>query len=114
MYHHATSTTPDDGLRRSPARQLVLGCGLLCWLCTGLLCAQPASDEPRLLPSRERTFRIPFQTQPGERRLREVQLYYSVDQGRTWRPYATATPEQGYFQQFTAPTDGQYWFSVRT
>src|SRR5262249_37243060 len=52
--------------------------------------------------------------QPGERRLREVQLYYSVDQGRTWRLYTSAQPDQGFFQQFTAPADGLYCFSVRT
>jgi hypothetical protein len=71
-------------------------------------------DDVRVSPSRERSFRIPFQTQTGERRIREVQLYYSTDQGRTWQQYATATPEQGYFPQFNAPQDGTYWFSVRT
>jgi hypothetical protein len=76
--------------------------------------AQSLGEEGRLLPTKEPTFKIPFQTQPGERRLREVQLFYSVDQGRTWRHFASALPDQGHFQQFTAPTDGQYWFSVRT
>jgi len=76
--------------------------------------AAQAGDDVRVSPSKDRTFRIPFQTQPGDRRLREIQLYYSADQGRTWRHYATATPEQGYFQQFTAPQDGTYWFAVRT
>jgi hypothetical protein len=73
-----------------------------------------AADDVRLTPSKERTFRIPFQTQPNERRLREVQLMVSTDQGRSWKLTASATPEQGYFQQFTAPQDGLYWFSVRT
>lgn len=79
---------------------------------TGFLQAQ--TEDVRVSPSKERTFRIPFQTQPGERRLREIQLHYSTDQGRIWRHYATATPDQGYFQQFSAPQDGAYWFAVRT
>jgi hypothetical protein len=79
----------------------------------GAAVAQGA-DDVRVSPTKDRTFRIPFQTQPGDRRLREIQLYYSMDQGRTWRQYATATPDQGYFQQFTAPQDGMYWFAVRT
>jgi hypothetical protein len=74
---------------------------------------QQPLDEARVYPSKERTFRIPFQPQTGEQRLREVHLLYSIDQGRSWRPYATAMPEQGFFQ-FTAPADGLYWFSVRT
>jgi len=87
---------------------LLLGSGSL------TLVAQPPSEEPRVLPTRDRTFRIPFQTQPGERRLREVQLHYSTDQGRTWRQYGLARPEDGSFQPFTAAADGLYWFSVRT
>lgn len=73
-----------------------------------------APDEPRVMPSKDRAFRIPFQTQPGERNLREVRLYYSTDQGRGWQLFATATPAQGFFQNFTATADGSYWFAVRT
>src|SRR5262249_40415608 len=40
--------------------------------------------------------------------------YVSTDQGRTWQLYANATPDQGYFKQFTAEHDGLYWFAVRT
>lgn len=77
--------------------------------------AQVAAEEPRLVPSKERVFRIPFQTsQPNDRRLREVQLFVSTDRGVTWRSAATAAPDQGFFQQFTAPQDGLYWFAVRT
>ena len=94
------------------------------WIPTALLLTAfagvngPASAQPpddvRILPSRERTFRIPFQIPPGEQRIREVQLYYSIDQGRSWRPSAVAVPSQGYFSQFTSPQDGLYWFAVRT
>jgi hypothetical protein len=102
---------PDLSIAASLRRCVAVSAGML--LLTGLLHAQ-ATDDVRVSPSKERTFRIPFQTQPGERRLREVQLFYSVDQGRTWRHAATAAPEQGFFNQFTAPSDGTYWFAVRT
>src|SRR5215468_415998 len=81
---------------------------------SGTASAQAPVDDVRPISTKEPTFRIPFQTQPGERRLREVHLFYSTDQGRTWRHYATTTPDQGFFQQFTAQADGLYWFSVRT
>jgi hypothetical protein len=63
--------------------------------------------------SRFSVFRIPFQTETSERRLRQVQLYVSTDQGQTWQPANTATPDQRYFD-FRAMRDGLYWFAVRT
>jgi len=73
--------------------------------------AQAPADE--LTYSQKQVFRIPFQAEAGPTRLKEVQLYYSTDQGRTWQPYASAAPEQGWFK-FTAERDGLYWFAVRT
>lgn len=108
------SSTPDARLSARPSAVRRLALLLLLGSCSLTLLAQPPSDEPRILPTRDRTFRIPFQTQPGERRLREVQLHYSTDQGRTWRQYGLARPEDGSFQPFTAAADGLYWFSVRT
>jgi hypothetical protein len=58
-------------------------------------------------------FKIPFETEPGSPRLKEIQLYVSTDQGHTWQPSARVLPEQGYFT-FTAERDGMYWFAVRT
>lgn len=58
-------------------------------------------------------FRIPFNTDPSERRLKQVQLYYSTDQGQTWHPYNHVTPDQKFFD-FQASGDGVYWFAVRT
>lgn len=100
---------------RQPAAffRLALRAGiLLLLLAPSAVFAQPL-DEAKVFPSKERTFRIPFQPQTGEQRLREVHLLYSTDQARTWRAYATSAPDQGYFQ-FTAPSDGLYWFAVRT
>lgn len=66
-----------------------------------------------VIPSRFRTFRIPFNVGTGGGQIRQVQLYVSTDQGRTWQPSATAPPEQGFFR-FVAERDGQYWFAVQT
>jgi hypothetical protein len=37
----------------------------------------------------------------------------SRDKGRNWRDVQAVAPEAGKFQ-FQAPSDGEYWFSVRT
>ncbi|HZU35767.1 MAG TPA: hypothetical protein VFA18_07660, partial [Gemmataceae bacterium] len=46
-------------------------------------------------------------------RLREVQLWSSTDQGKTWTPAGSVAPEAGFFS-FTADRDGLFYFSVRT
>jgi hypothetical protein len=63
--------------------------------------------------TRQPLFRIPFQTDPNERRIKQVWLYVSNDQGRTWHPNSNVRPEEGAFM-FNAPKDGLYWFTVRT
>jgi hypothetical protein len=71
---------------------------------------QPPAN--RIIYSRQSAFRIPFETD-GDRRLQEVQLYVSEDQGQTWQQKATAPPEQHGFY-FRADHDGLYGFAVRT
>jgi hypothetical protein len=78
--------------------------------------ASPGYGQPsgnRIIYSRQPVFRIPFETDAGERRLQEVQLYVSEDRGQTWKPAATVPPEQRGFN-FRAEHDGLYWFTVRT
>jgi hypothetical protein len=61
-------------------------------------------------------FRIPFRYDPTEmQRLqaREVQLYVSTDHGTRWRMVDRAEPRADHFD-FLAPSDGEYWFAVRT
>src|SRR5438093_1782603 len=64
-----------------------------------------------ILYSRYRQFRIPFQV--GQPRLKQLQLYVSSDQGKTWQPSATAPPDQGHFR-FLSDRDGLFWFAVQT
>jgi hypothetical protein len=63
--------------------------------------------------ARQFTFYIPFQVDPGERRIREVQLYASENRGTNWDQVAVAKPAETRFS-FTARHDGVYWFTVRT
>src|ERR1700681_3384510 len=63
--------------------------------------------------SRYADFRIPFQPETGERRLKQVQLFDSTDQGQTWQQVVVVEPERRHFD-FHAPHDGLYWFAVRT
>src|SRR5205807_880112 len=62
--------------------------------------------------AQKQVFRIPFQIDPGETRIREVQLYARTA-GGTWDQVASARPGDTYFL-FTAPRDGWYDFTVRT
>jgi hypothetical protein len=71
------------------------------------------SPGNRIIYSRQAVFRIPFETDGGERRLQEVQLYVSEDRGLTWKESARVPPEQRSFN-FRAEHDGLYWFTVRT
>lgn len=73
---------------------------------------QPPKGQP--IHSREKAFRVPFSVPPLERpRLAEVQLYFSIDRGNTWKQYSAVKPDDESFT-FAARGDGEYWFTVRT
>jgi hypothetical protein len=70
--------------------------------------------QPQMLYARQRQINIPFDPDPAEaHRLKQLQLYYSTDQGRSWHLGATAAPDQKRFN-FIAEGDGLYWFAVQT
>jgi hypothetical protein len=81
----------------------------------GLLAAAARAQDPgqEILYSKYRQFRIPFKTDPGVARLRQLQLFVSTDQGRSWQPNAIVTPDQSQFS-FLCDRDGTYWFTVQT
>jgi hypothetical protein len=69
---------------------------------------------PQTLYAKQRTINIPFEPDAGEaHRLKQLQLYYSTDQGRHWSVGATAAPDQKKFS-FVAEGDGLYLFAVQT
>jgi hypothetical protein len=56
--------------------------------------------------------RIPISIDPPRRpEIKEIHLFVSSDEGKTWNEQAVATPEQETFP-FFAPRDGMYWFTV--
>jgi hypothetical protein len=85
---------------------VVLGLGLLA-------AGEPgATVEPVRVSARQMD--IPFRLDPASREeVRELSLYVSRDEGKSWTLAATARPEEERFP-FKAPKDGAYWFAVRT
>ena len=62
---------------------------------------------------RERNIQIPIVIPPEKQRdLRELILFVSNNQGKSWDMAALAKPEHSAFV-FHAPSDGQYWFKVQ-
>jgi hypothetical protein len=63
-------------------------------------------------PIKERSLRIPIKVDPARRsQIKELRLFSSSDQGKTWQQVGVAHPDDSGFP-FNAPTDGEYWFSV--
>ena len=63
--------------------------------------------------SRYRQFRIPFQSNLAQQGIKQLQLFVSMDNGRSWQPSAFAAPEQAHFR-FLSDRDGLFWFAVQT
>lgn len=63
--------------------------------------------------SRHREFRIPFQANLSQQGVKQLQLFVSTDNGRSWQAVALASPEQGQFR-FASGRDGMFWFAVQT
>jgi hypothetical protein len=78
----------------------------------GLLLAQAPANIDTAFANRHE-LRIPFKNGPDAQNLKQLQLFVSTDEGRTWLPRATVAPDQQKFQ-FTAERDGIYWFSVQS
>lgn len=83
------------------------------WLaCTCLLLAAGSPAAEDVVHINQRGFQIPIRVQPERQsEVRELVLYLSRDQGRTWEIYARATPDRKAFD-FHAAGDGLLYFSV--
>ncbi len=89
---------------------------LLLLVVAGWLCFQraPAQDATAgILYSKSRAFRIPFNAGTNEANLKQLQLFYSLDEGKSWQEAAVVAPREGAFR-FVAERDGYYWFTVQT
>src|SRR5262245_10567520 len=56
---------------------------------------------------------IPF-GQEGMAQVKQVNLFYSTDQGQDWKWHDSAQPGAAKFKTFLAPADGTYWFAVQS
>ena len=88
-------------------------CVLPLLLLPAFLLAQGPQPGVETTYANKREFRIPFNPGPGAQNIKQLQLFVSTDQGKTWLPSAIVAPEQGKFQ-FVAERDGIYFFAVQT
>ncbi len=101
-------------MQRTTGATLALGLALLGASFVALGVRAEHGSQP--IVTQYRSFRIPFHIgQAGDpaRRPVEVQLFVSTDRGGQWRGAGVAKPDAGFFA-FKAPSDGEYWFMVRT
>jgi hypothetical protein len=83
--------------------------GLLTTWLSVALGALPAD----VVPMKDRNFQLPIRSIDAARRgeLRELVLYYSTDEGRSWKRYTSVPPDSKAFI-VNLPQDGTYWFNV--
>ncbi|MCI0743092.1 MAG: hypothetical protein L0Y72_29025 [Gemmataceae bacterium] len=93
-------------MRKLAALLILLSPAWLLWSASG----QELTGSP--IFSRSRQFRIPFNL-PPDGRYKQLLLFVSTDQGKSWQPSAAAPPEQKHFL-FLADRDGYFWFAVQT
>jgi hypothetical protein len=81
-------------------------------LTLALLLLAPGAD-PDVVPMSSNRFKFPIQPIPADQKakIKELVLYFSDDQGKTWRQAAVAAPDKDAFV-FYAPADGLYWFNI--
>lgn len=86
-----------------------MAAGILTLACL-VLGAGPIPGD--VVPINQKNFQIPIKIDPVRRgEIKELKLFASSDQGRTWQHVATAAPDQDAFT-FYAQSDGVFWFNV--
>lgn len=91
------------------------------WLLIALLAAMPVWVSPaygaaKPVVTNKSRFRIPFRFDAAalqRMNARELQLFVSANRGASWELSQAIGPQSGKFE-FQAPSDGEYWFAVRT
>lgn len=84
----------------------------LSWTCLLLMVAQAPQATQQVVPLNTRSLKIGIRLDAQRRAdIRDMFLYVSPDQGRTWQQEAVASPNDEAFV-FHAPKDGEYWFKA--
>jgi hypothetical protein len=82
----------------------------------GMATGDGSATIPDPIPTRQTYFAIPFEIDQMDHPVlgaAEIQLYVSRDRGATWQHETSVAPTTKLFL-FRAPSDGEYWFAVRT
>jgi hypothetical protein len=95
----------------------LVGCVVLSFCVSLVLClsaeAGSADAGPDVMRVDARQFQIPVHVELTRRpNIKELQLFASADEGKTWQQVASLHPDGKAFR-FEAPRDGTYWFNVR-
>lgn len=91
-----------------------IGIAVTAWGLLGSAAPLVAATKP--VVTNKLRFRIPFKFDAAalqRMNARELQLFVSQNRGVNWEQAQTITPQEGRFE-FQAPSDGEYWFAVRT
>ena len=82
--------------------------GMIAWTC--LLLAAPTPDD--VIYMNHRGFQFPIRLQDGPKAdVKELVLWVSKDEGRTWEIHNSARPDAKFFD-FMSQSDGLFYFSV--
>ncbi len=91
---------------------MTTGTSVVTWLAVLAAGQMPAGDEVHHVNFRNPEIPIILPQDPVARsQIKQLSLYVSTDQGKTWNQVAVASPTQTGFP-FVAPADGLYWFQV--
>ena len=72
-----------------------------------------AGSPEGITPLPTRDIWVPIAVDPPQRgNIRELELYASSDQGRSWDQVGRELPSSSGFK-YIAPADGEYWFQIR-
>jgi len=100
---------------RVSQRLVPLGLGLALALGTVAQASPPPSKvQSQYVAYNRRNFLVPFNIPSADvPRYKQIQLWSSSDSGRNWGKVAVTSPDKPFFN-FTAKSDGDFWFAVRT
>src|SRR5262249_61385856 len=69
------------------------------------------AQPPEVVPLKDKAIQIPIELNRPQV-VRELLLFVSTDQGRTWHNEGYAKPDKKFFP-FYAREDGVYWFQMQ-
>ena len=80
---------------------------------SGSVIAQAPVHNAKVISTNLLGFGVPFEVNPNDSSIIEVQLYLSEDQGKTWSFYGRQSTDKKEFP-FRTSSDGEYWFALKT